>query len=319
MDAAWLIPRTEPHTLHDSGRQWPLTSCYADLWIELLHAKGFDPHPMLAFTANVAWEGDQFTFLKPEAQDIEILYGLQLLELALWRDLESHVAVQLRHQRPVLIEVDAIHLPDLGQSSYGREHTKTTIAILGLDRAARRCDYIHNATRATLSGADYEAILLAPRSGGLPLPPYAEIVKPCGPPLGEAALTAAALARLRHHLARRAGPSPVRAFREAFPECLDSLMTRPEEFHPWAFNTLRQFGGGFELLADFLLWLDARGGYGLAVSERWARDLSATAKSLQFRVARLVARGRREDCADLFDSMENAEAALLTELAARQG
>lgn len=319
MGAAWLIPQTGPHSLHDSGRHWPLTSCYADLWIEFLHSGGYDPHPMLAFTARLAWEGDQVTFLKPDAHDIEILYGLQLLELALWRDLETHVVVQLRHRRAVLVEVDAMHLPDLGQSSYGREHTKTTIAILGLDRAARRCDYIHNATRATLSGADYEAVLLAPRSDGLPLPPYAEIVKPCGPPLGEAALTEAALARLRHHLAHRAGPSPVRAFRQAFPECLDTLMARPAEFHVWAFNTLRQLGGGFELLADFLLWLDARGRYGLAVSEGSARDLAATAKALQFRVARLVARGRREDCADLFDALEQAEAALLTELAARLG
>ena len=29
-----------PHPLHDSGRDWPETNCYVDLWIELLHGRG---------------------------------------------------------------------------------------------------------------------------------------------------------------------------------------------------------------------------------------------------------------------------------------
>ena len=76
------------------------------------------------------------------------------------------------------------------------------------------------------------------------------------------------------------------------------------------FNTLRQLGAGAELLADLLDWLDARLPAGLDAAAGRARDLAAGAKALQFRVARLVARGRTDACEDLFDSLVTDEAAV---------
>ncbi len=304
------------HLLHDQARTWPLTSCYADLWIEMLHGLGLDPHPMLGFTASLQWEGDQFTFLKPHAADLDVLYGLHLQELALWGDVERHVAVQLAQGRPVLIEVDALHLPDLAGSSYGREHSKTTIAIVRMDVRAGRCSYVHNASRAELAGADYDAVLRG-SSRGLPLPPYAELVKRRPVPSNAPALHETALDLLRAHVSRLGGQAQIPLFRAAFPQQLDELRACPERFHGWAFNTLRQFGAGAELLGSLLGWLEARRPMEFSQLEAAAMNLATTAKALQFRVARMVAHDRRDGCNGLFDVLEADEARLAAGLRGR--
>ena len=49
-----IDPRTyAPHRIHGDGRVWSETNCYADLWIELLHALGRDPVAALPFTVSV--------------------------------------------------------------------------------------------------------------------------------------------------------------------------------------------------------------------------------------------------------------------------
>lgn len=306
------------HLLHDQARTWPLTSCYADLWIEMLHGLGLDPHPMLGFTACLQWEGDQFTFLKPHAADLDALYGLHVQELALWGEVEQHVAVQLAQGRPVLIEVDALHLPDLAGSSYGREHSKTTVAIVRIDVRAGRCSYVHNASRAELEGADYDAVLRAPSSSrGLPLPPYAEVVKRRPAPSNAPTLHETALDLLRVHVSRFGGQAQMPLFRAAFPRQLDEMRACPEKFHGWAFNTLRQIGAGAELLGSLLGWLEARRPMDFPLLEAAAMDLATTAKALQFRVARMVARDRRDSCNDLFDVLEADEARLAAGLGGR--
>jgi hypothetical protein len=109
-----------PHPLHDSGRDWPETNCYVDLWIELLHGRGLAPEAMLGFTLRQDFEGDQFTFFKPPPGDIEYLYGLEVLELAVYRDLESHALIQVGAGRPVLVEVDAFYRPTVGTTARRR-------------------------------------------------------------------------------------------------------------------------------------------------------------------------------------------------------
>ena len=306
------------HSLHDPARNWPLTSCYVDVWIELLHGLGLDPHPALGFAVGVEWEGDQFTFLKPDTADLDALYGLQVQELAIWGDVEGHVAVQLAQDRPVLLETDAFHLPDLAGSSYKKEHSKTAIALVGIDVRAGRCSYVHNASRAVLQGADYDAVLRAPRSGcGLPLQPYAEVVKQRPRRLPASALHGTALELIRMHAARRGGRVQVPRFRAAFPRQLETLLAHPSRFHTWAFNTLRQFGAAAELLSDLLGWLEgAHSMSGPLTLGANAASLAGHAKALQFRVARLVARGRMDGCADLFDALEADEAALVKGLEA---
>ncbi|UHC17985.1 DUF1839 family protein [Methylobacterium currus] len=309
-------PRTEtsaaphaPHALHAPDRTWPETNCYVDLWIELLHLRGLAPEAMLGFTLRQDFEGDQFTFFKPKPADIESLYGLEILELALYEDLERHCLVQTARGLPVLVEVDAFYLPDTAGTTYGREAAKTTVAILALDPERRRLDYIHNAGRFQLDGADYDGLFAKGR-----LLPYAEFVKPCGPALSESALPGAALALLRRHRAHAPGRNPVTAFREALAAKPDSFVQRPlSAFHSYAFNTTRQLGANFELLGSHLAWLTEAGAGPLGEAAEAATRLAQEAKAFQFQLARAFSRGK---LAGLPERLSAAEATYATVFAA---
>ncbi|MFH6783893.1 MULTISPECIES: DUF1839 family protein [Methylobacterium] len=281
-------PRTPPHALHAPDRTWPETNCYVDLWIELLHLRGLRPEAMLGFTLRQDFEGDQFTFFKPKAADLEALYGLEILELALYEDLESHSLIQAARGFPVLVEVNAFFLPDTAGTTYRREASKTTIAILALDPARRWLDYIHNAGRFTLEGADYDGIFARGE-----LLPYAEFVKPCGSGLAGTALAEAALALLRRHRAQAPGANPVTAFRAALAAKEDAFVQRPlSAFHAYAFNTTRQLGSNFELLGSHLAWLESEGVGPFGAAAEAATRLAEEAKAFQFQLARAYARGR---------------------------
>jgi hypothetical protein len=282
-----------PHPLHDAGRDWPETNCYVDLWIELLHGRGLVPEAMLGFTLRQDFEGDQFTFFKPPPGDIERLYGLEVLELAVYAGLEAHALTQAAAGRPVLVEVDAFHLPDTQGTTYGREHGKTTIGILALDPEAGELDYLHNAGRFRLAGADYAGIF-----GPAALPPYAEFVKGVAPPLSPAELPGAARDLLARHRARAPGRNPVSAFRDALAVTGAGLVVRPlSVFHAYAFNTTRQLGANFEMLASHLAWLEGRGAGAFAPASEAAAELSREAKAFQFQLARAFHRRSAEGLA----------------------
>ncbi len=279
------------HHLHASDRIWPETNCYVDLWIELLHARGLVPDAMLGFTLAQDFEGDQFTFFKPPAADLEWLYGLEIQELAIYDDLESHAFAQVELGRAVLVEVDAFHLPDTRGTSYGREHAKTTIGILGIDRGARELDYLHNAGRFRLDGDDYAGLFARAT-----LFPYAEFVKASGTPLPDGALPGVALDLLRRHRARAPRRNPVLGFRHVLNRVADGLVQRPfDVFHSYAFNTTRQLGANFELLGSHLDWLDASGMADLAAAAATARELAQEAKTFQFQLARAFNRRSAEN------------------------
>jgi hypothetical protein len=271
-----------PHRLHESGRDWPETNCYVDLWIELLHGRGLVPEAMLGFTLRQDFEGDQFTFFKPPLGDIERLYGLEVLELAVYGGLEAHAVLQARAGRPVLVEVDAIFLPDTSGTTYGRAHAKTTIGILALDPETQELDYLHNAGRFRLAGADYAGIF-----GPSDLPPYAEFVKAVAPPLSPADLPGAARDLLARHRVRAPERNPVLAFRDALAATADGLVSQPlDVFHAYAFNTTRQLGANFEMLSSHLTWLEDQGAGSFAPAAAAAADLSREAKAFQFQLAR---------------------------------
>ncbi|WP_152047368.1 DUF1839 family protein [Aureimonas psammosilenae] len=275
-------PAFQPHSLHAADRVWPETNCYVDLWIELLNHHGFLPEAMLGFTLRQDFEGDQFTFFKPGMADIERLYGLRLEELAIHESLERHAEIQTRAGRVVLVEVDAIHLPDTAGTTYGREHSKTTIGIFAIDPVARSLDYLHNAGRFRLDGADYEGVFAASL-----LPPYAEFVKRTGEPMASDALPATALGLLSHHLAAAPRANPVHGFRAALREEAPTLVRQPlSVFHRYAFHTTRQLGANFELLGSHLAWLDATGAADLGEAAALAGALAQDAKAFQFHLAR---------------------------------
>jgi hypothetical protein len=300
--------RYQSSTLHDLKRDWPQTNCYTDLWIELLHALGFDPAAALSFTVAQDFEGDHFTFFKFPPEDLQALFGLSISELAIYDSVEAQVVEQARRGRLTLVEADSFFLPDTRGVSYRTEHTKSTIAINAIDPATRRLDYFHGAGFYSLSGDDYDGALAqspAQRAAN-PLFPYVEFVK-LGCLLAETRLKATAIDLLRKHLARRPPENPVRAFKSAFRRQAEQVAGRePDFFHRYAFNTLRQIGANFELLASHLAWLDAEGEPGLAEAMAESRRLSSEAKVVQFQLARAVMRKNFDGIENRLDGMISA-------------
>lgn len=278
MSATTCLPGL--HSLNSPTRTWPETNCYLDLWIGLLHAHTQDPLPLMGAAAGMRWEGDHFTFIKPNAADLFTLTDIVLQEMALWDRLETHAALQLARGVIPLPEVDAFFLPDT--ANHGHQHTKTTIAITAIDPAAQQLHYIHNGGTYRLVDNDYRGVLgLTPHQSHLF--PYAELAHlPPHPPPPRRDAARAVLTRLA---ATRGPTNPVHDFLKALP---DLLPGRADQVHALCFNTLRQLGAGFGLLADHLAWLDEDG--------TAAALLADQSKTAQFLLAR-AARRTRPDAA----------------------
>ncbi len=279
----------KPHALHTADRIWLETNCYVDVWAELLPALGHPAEAALAFTVRQDFEGDHFTFFKFPLEDLEVLFGLAVQELAIYDSVESHTLAQLQRGRAVLIEVDSHWLPDAGPA-YRREHVKTTVAVVALDRARRRLGYFHNTGYHELAGRDYEELFRKPT--GDRLFPYVEFVKRDGVALVGTALRQRSLELLRAHLWRRPKGNPIAAWRAALPGHLDTLAARDMDyFHLYAFNLPRQLGANFEMLGTYLDWL---GEPALSAPAAAARRIAEGAKAIQFQLARMANRRRFE-------------------------
>jgi hypothetical protein len=310
-----------PHMLHGSEAMWQETNCYVDLWIELLGSWQMDPCAALGFTVSMDFEDDQFTFFKFPADDLERLYGVTVQELSVYDTLDQQVQRQTLRGNAVLVEVDAFYLPDARATSYRRNHTKTTIAIEQIDPSQRSLGYFHNAGYWQLSGDDYDGLFRhtsALKDNADLLAPYVEVVKHNFEPVIAPAQIDVSLALFRKHLRRRPRRNPITGFREAFPQHLEALLTRGDAyFHVYAFNTLRQLGANFELLGRYLLWLRHHGHAAPEVIVSRCQTIASEAKVLQFRLARAVARGKRDTCDDSFDVLELAWNAIVPPLAAQ--
>ncbi len=319
-----VIPGLSPagfraHALHDPARDWPETNCYVDLWIEVLHALGREPLAGLGFTVAQDFEGDHFTFFKFPLEDIASLYGCEVQELAIYDSVESHALEQIARGRMALVEVDAFYLPDTRGVSYSLEHSKTTIAINRLDPAARRLDYFHNAAFFSLDGEDFDGVF---QRGGHPsrrpdsLFPYVEFVKIGDAP--QTPLREMAVDLLRKNLARAPTDNPVRVFAQRIGDDIHWLIQRdPSFFHKYAFNTLRQLGANFELLASHLDWLSSQGEDGLSEARDTARAISSGAKTMQFQLARAINRKRTDGLPAMLDGIAAAWDQTLGALRAR--
>jgi hypothetical protein len=286
------------HGLHDSARNWPETNCYVDLLIEVLARRGHDPRVALAFTVALDYEGDQFTFFKIPPADLALLYGVEILELAIFDSLEDHARLQLARGRLPLIEVDSYYLPDTRGIAYHHSHSKTTIGVNVLDSNNRRLDYFHNGGYFRLDGEDFDALLRPARDNGLPLFPYVEFVK-FGPVPSVNEQKEVSRMLLARHLRRRPSQNPFTAWGEVVGADIARLMGRPPEwFHTYAFSTLRQAGANFELLATYLAWLQDQGDPALERARLAAEAIAGGTKMMQFQFARASARGRVPDVTD---------------------
>jgi hypothetical protein len=302
-----------PHPLHAGERVWAQTNCYVDLWVELLHAAGLDPVPVLAGALSADFDGTQWTFLKPAPEDLRRLLGVEVAELNLWRPLAEHVAEELGRGRLLTVECDAFFLPDTRGTDYREAHTKTTVVVNELDLDARRATYFHNDGFHELVGDDLVGALRLDEPPAAVLLPYVEVVRldaahPADP--GET------LAVVLEHLRRAPAANPVAALADRVQADLGWLRGAGlETFHRWSFGVLRQCGFTAELAADVLRHADALGLAGAADAAAEMTAVAQATKAVQFRLAR-VARGRAGDPGDELAAMAQHWAAA-TELLAR--
>jgi hypothetical protein len=293
---------------------WPITNCYIDAWTLILNDWGLDPVGGLGVTVAQDYEGDQFTFFKYMHDDLELLYGVVVGELTIYSSIEEQIQEQVRQGRLVLAEADGWYLPDTRATSYRTQHTKTTIGIDRIDTAEGSLGYFHNVGHYELTGEDYAGVFRNLPQQKLVddvLPPYIEFVKRRWPPLVDAPLTNAAVSLLRRHLRRRPDESPIQRYRDDFQRHMEWLLARPQSFHDYAFGIFRQLGANYQLLATHLDWLEERGVADLPAVRDAARTISGTAKSMQFKVARIASRGRFDPCTAMFDSLEQSYDAVI--------
>ncbi len=276
----------QSHPLHETGRTYLETNCYADVLIELLHGRGDEPLAMLGFIVRTDWEGDQFTYFKPPYADIDRLFGIDIHEMLPYRTLPEHIEEQLGLGRTVLVEIDAWYLPDTAATSYRREHLKTTVAPETIDREGERMRYFHNAGFFELEGEDYRgAFRMLPHFTDDVMDPFLEIVRfDAGPRLTGDELRREARELLAFHYARRPARNPFLAWAESLAEDLPRLLAgEPEDYHAYAFVTVRMVGSAFELLADHVEWVLGEEGADAAGS---LRQIVEGSKTVSFRLAR---------------------------------
>ncbi len=269
------------------------------------------PEAGFGFVVTQDFGIDQFTFSKIPLSDLELLYGLKVKELSIYRSLEHHAALHVEQGSIVLMEADAFYLPDTAAITYRQGHRKTTIAVDVIDAELRRCSYFHNSAYRTLSGEDYLGVFrLLPhlQIQDDVLPPYVEVVERSIAWQRPNSLQSAAFILLRSHLTHRPARNPFTAWRQAFGEHVDMLLSSPALFHDYAFHFPRLAGSSFEMLASHLEWLAPDELQGVAA--RCGR-IAQTAKVIQFRLARAIARRRADLVVDCFESLEQDYAMIM--------
>jgi hypothetical protein len=284
----WNLERDRftPHPLHHPGRTYVESNCYVDVLIELIHAWGGEPLAMLGALARTEWEGDQFTYAKPAAADLDRLYGIDVHEMIPYRTVPEHIEEQLTGRRTVLVEIDGFYLPDTAATSYRHTHVKTTLVPEAIDRAQEWMRYFHNAGYHELSGEDYRgAFRLLDHFTDDVMEPFIERVSfDAGRRLPEPRLRDEARGLLEAHFARRPDRNPFAAWAESLTGDLPRLLEgSAEDYHEYAFVTARMVGSAFELLADHVEWVLPPAGE--AAGEAFRRIVDGC-KTISFRLAR---------------------------------
>jgi hypothetical protein len=245
------------HSLHATSRSYLETNCYTDIVIELLHACGYEPLAALGHLVRMDFEGDQWTFFKPPPEDLELLFGVDIHEMQPYRPLPLQIAQQIEHRRTIIVELDSWYLPDTASTSYRAQHVKTSVAADAIDLERETLRYFHGTGLYELDGEDYRGAFRIGQPSDDVLPPYTELVRfDAGSPLHGAELRDAARGRLGRHLERRPTANPFRSFGAQLASELPTLLDRGlDDYHAYAFATVRMAGSAFEMAASHAQWL----------------------------------------------------------------
>ncbi len=294
------------HALHSESQAWVEKNCYIDVWLEVLHSAKLEPTAALAFTLASDFDGDQWTFYKPPHVDLNVLYGVSVQELNVWKSILEHALFHTAAGRLVFTEADAFWLPDTAGTDYRSQHTKSTIVIETIDVEAKKLGYFHNAGYYQLEGEDFVKLFrldAAPDPTFMPL--FAELVKvDRAVRLPDAELAARSREQLRAWLARRPLANPLQRFGEHLAKELDFIRSKGiGYYHAWAFATTRQCGSGYELTAQYLRWLERQEARGYERAAAAFEQISTTAKALILKGARAASSQKPVDFSPVFADM----------------
>lgn len=307
--------RYRPHRLHGEARSYLETNCYTDVIIELLHACGYEPLAMFGHLVRMDFEGDQWTFFKPPPEDLELLFGIDIHEMQPYRSLPLQIAEQLERGRTIIVELDSYYLPDTAATSYRTAHVKSSVAADAIDLESESFQYFHSAGLYELQDENFRAVFrMAEGYSGDVLPPYTELVRfDAGGPLEGQALSGAALSLLRRHLAKRPSENPFERFGAHLSAELPALLSGGlDEYHAYAFATVRMAGAAFELASSHARWL--LGGEAESAVDAMEEIVNGC-KTLSFRLARRRPFDLTPHVANLADAWGRAIDALVTRVA----
>ncbi len=299
-----------PHRIHSAERTYVETNCFTDIMSELLHARGDEPVATFGSFVRMDFENDQWTFFKPLAIDLELLFGVDIHEIQPYRPIPRQVAEVLALGRTMTIELDAWYLPDTAATSYGTAHVKTGVIAEAIDLDGMRFRYYHNASLYELSGDDFRgAFRLGDDWSPDVLPPYTELIRfDAGPRLRGLVLRETARSILRGHLERVVPGNPFDRFGERLAIDLPALIAGDAAlYHAYTFATFRMAGAGFELLASHTDWLLGDDG---ARASAAMRRIVEGCKVLGFKLARRRPFDPSEAMADLREAWTEAIRAL---------
>lgn len=296
----------QPHALlHGLNENFRETNCYADLVIEIVHQLGLTPTACLGYTLAADFEGDQWTFTKPSSHDLQMLYGIRVEELALYRSLVDQLVTQVERGSVPMIEADAFHLPDAIGIDYRTAHVKTTIGISKIDVQNKVMHYFHNATFTKLEGEDFDGILqpLASKEKGY-LPPYCDFLKLNQlKQLPEDTLRNIALKSAAFHFRKRNGINPIKAYANAMNTHQEAIINGGiHAYHAYTFVAPRQLGAANQLGAHFLRWLDPQN-TDLKIAADAFDAIAGLSKSLVLKLARVANSGKVGNLDAILDEM----------------
>jgi hypothetical protein len=298
------------HPLHATSRRYLETNCYTDIVIELLHACGYEPLAAFGHLVRMDFEGDQWTFFKPPPEDLELLFGVDIHEMQPYRPLPLQIAQQIAHRRTIIVELDSWYLPDTASTSYRAEHVKTSVAADAIDLERETLRYFHGTGLYELDGEDYHGVFRIDQSSSDVLPPYTELVRfDAGSPLRGAELRDAARGLLGRHLDRRPAANPFQSFGAQLARELPRLLERGlDDYHAYAFATVRMAGSAFEIAASHAQWL-----FGTQADRAASAmgEIVDGCKALSFRLARRRSFDASPLIGSLADAWERAMEALV--------
>jgi len=302
------------HALHAATRSYPETNCYSDVIIELLHACGYEPLAAFGHLVRMDFEGDQWTFFKPPPEDLERLFGVDIHEMQPYRPLPEQMAEQIAQGRTIIVELDSWFMPDTASTSYRAQHVKTSVAGDAIDPDDEVMHYFHSAGLHRLSGDDYRGIFRIGEDPDGALPPYTEIVRfDAGDRLDGVDLREAAVQVLRRHLTRRPAANPFLAFGTQLTQALPGLLAGDlDDYHAYAFATVRMAGSAFEVAGDHAEWLFGADAAGVVAA---TGEIVDGCKALSFRLARR----RAFDPSATVEALAGAWERTMTGLAAAAG